>query len=49
MAAQQNKFSDANKLLQIVFEQKTRYEHIFVGGFSMGGGLVLHLARKART
>jgi predicted esterase len=33
------------RLRTLIEENKDKYEHIFVGGFSMGGGLILHLLR----
>lgn len=34
-----------SRLIQTLRDIEDQYEHIFVGGFSMGGGLVLHCLR----
>lgn len=34
------------KVLQQIQRIESKYDHVFVGGFSMGGGLALHTLRK---
>lgn len=38
--------SSINMVLSIIEKAESKYAHVFVGGFSMGGGLALHTLRK---
>eukprot|EP01041_Mallomonas_annulata_P009373 gene9373-19449_t len=38
--------SSISQIIQLLKQIECRFEHIFIGGFSMGGGLCIHLLRQ---